>query len=477
MRRLLAAALLLAAPGAFADSGGREKLNFVFILADDYGWADTGFNNPKTFYETPNLDALARSGMVFRSAYAAGPVCSPTRASIVTGKHPARLGLTDWIPGRGNRPDQKLSAPKIPGFLPLEEVTFAEALKEHGYDTFFAGKWHLGGPEYQPEKQGFDINKGGHHRGSPPGGYFSPYKNPMLEDGPKGEYLTDRLGSETVRFIEEHRERPFLAYLSTYTVHIPLQGKPELVEKYRKKLESMPKPEGPEFLPEGKNRCRQVQNHPVYAAMVRSLDENVGRILKRLDELGIAGRTAVIFMSDNGGLSTAEGHSTSNLPLRAGKGWLYEGGLREPMVIRWPGVTKPGGVCDVPVTSTDFYPTMLEMAGLPLKPGQHADGVSLVPLLRGTGSIDRKAVFWHYPHYSNQGGRPGAAVRAGDFKLIEYFEDGGVELFNLREDIGERKDLSGAQPDRVGELRAMLRDWLKSVEARMMSPNPGFKGP
>ena len=321
--------------------------------------------------------------------------------------------------------------------LPLEEITLAEALKESGYKTFFAGKWHLGGKKYHPDFQGFDVTRY-NGPGAPYlayknwktlkdnpneiGGYFSPYGSPHLSDGPEGEYLTDRLMDETLNFMEENTNKPFLAYLSFHSVHNPLQAKNEYVKYFEDKLKNIPIPQRPEFIQEGENRCRQIQNNPLYAAMIRSIDDNVGKALKKLDQLGIADNTVVVFFSDNGGLSTSEGHNTSNLPLRGGKGWLYEGGIREPLIIRWPGVTEEGSVCDVPVTSTDFYPTMLEIASAPLKLNQHVDGVSIVPLLKGEKSIDREAIYWHYPHYSNQGGRPGSAIRYGDYKLIEYFE-------------------------------------------------------
>lgn len=472
LKHIACGAAALALPRALTAAEPKRKLNFVFFLVDDLGWADLGCTG-STFYETPNVDALAAAGMRFTDGYAACPVCSPTRASIMAGKYPARMDTTDWFGGR--RAGKLLPAP-YKNYLPLEEVTVAEALKAAGYRTFFAGKWHLGGQAYFPEKQGFDINKGGHHRGSPPGGYFSPFRNPKLTDGPKGQHLADRLGDESVAFLDSVKDQPFLLYLSFYSVHTPLQAKKELIEKYKAKAGKLPKSDSPEFLPEGRRKARQIQKHPVYSGMVQVMDENVGKVLGKLDKLGLAGNTAVIFMSDNGGLSTSEGSPTSNLPLRAGKGWLYEGGIREPMIVRWPGVTKPGSTCDVPVISTDFYPTMLEMAGLKARPEQHVDGVSLASLLAGRKkTLDRKAIYWHYPHYGNQGGRPGSAVRAGDYKLIEFFEDNSVELYNLKEDIGEKNDLAAKMPDKVAELRGMLRAWRKEVDAKMMKPNPRWK--
>ncbi|MBM4023829.1 MAG: sulfatase [Planctomycetes bacterium] len=463
--------------------------NFVFFLVDDLGWKDLGCYG-STFHETPNIDKLAAQGMRFTEAYAACPVCSPTRASIMTGKYPARLRLTNWIPGA--RSGKLLSAEYF-HYLKLEETTLAEALKEAGYRTWFVGKWHLGNEPYFPEKQGFDVNIAGNNAGSPPT-FFYPYARgnrsiPGLEEGRPGEYLTDRLTDESLKLIEQNKDQPFLLYLSFYTVHTPLEAKKELVEKYRAKAQRLGLDDGQRFRSNedwpktaagdekwrATLKTRIVQDHAVYAAMIQSLDENVGRVMKKLEEQGLADNTIVFFMSDNGGLATSEGQPTSNLPLRAGKGWLYEGGIREPMLIKWPGVVKPGSTCDEPVTSTDFYPTMLEMAGLPPKPDQHVDGESMVPLLQGTGRPQRKAIYWHYPHYSNQGGGPGGAVRAGDYKLIEFYEDNRVELYDLRSDLGEQRDLSAEMPEKAAELQRMLHEWRNKVEAVMPQPNPKWK--
>ena len=494
-------ALLLLLAIATPSTAAGSKPNFVFILVDDLGWRDLGTFG-STFHETPNLDRLASSGMKFTNAYAACPVCSPTRASIMSGKYPARIQLTDWIAGRQNNQKMlrymKVLPPEFEHQMALEEVTVAEALKEAGYRTGFAGKWHLGqSEEFWPEHQGFDVNKGGWRSGAPyyrkydprtdswsgDSGFVSPYKNPRLKDGPDGEYLTDRLTTEAIRFIEASRSSPFLMYLSFYTVHNPLHGKKDVVAKYRAKAKRQGIDQTPPFVkglpwmdrPDpGLWRERVIQSNPEYAAMIEALDENVGRLLRKLDQAGLAENTAVFFMADNGGLSTSEGSPTSNLPLRGGKGWLYEGGVREPMMIRWPGVTRPGSVCETPVTSTDFYPTMLEMAGLPARPSQHLDGVSLVPLLKGEGGSDDRPIFWHYPHYSNQGDLPGGAIRLGDYKLIEYYEDMHVELYNLRNDLGETRDLATEMPGRVKELRDRLHAWRKSVRASMTKPNPNY---
>ncbi len=454
-----------------AAQAGRSNLNFVFILIDDMGWTDAGCYG-STFYETPHVDHLASEGMRFTDAYAACPVCSPTRASILAGKYPARLHLTNWFYGDIRK---QLMGPRYVRQLPLAEVTLAEAFKAVGYATFLAGKWHLGGKSCRPEDQGFDVfvNKG--NLGQTWRGHFTVPGKGKAKVGFKRQYLADRLTDESVKFLEQNRDKPFLLYLSHHAVHTPLQAKEEYVRKYERKAAKLPPTTRPRFLPEGDREARQVQDHAVYAGMIQSMDESVGRVMAKLDALGLADRTVVIFMSDNGGLSTSEGHPTANVPLRAGKGWLYEGGIREPMIIKWPGVVKPGIVCREPVISTDFYPTMLEMAGLPLRREQHADGVSLVPLLKGRRSLDREALFWHYPHYSPQGGRPSAAVRAGDYKLIEFYEDRHVELYNLKQDIGEKHDLATRMPDKTAELRAKLHAWQKGLDARMPTPNPEWK--
>ena len=403
-----------------ADQPTPHPLNVLFILVDDLGYMDTGAYNPDCFYETPNVDRLAASGMKFTDGYAACPVCSPTRFSLMTGKYPARTGATNWFSGKRA---ERFRPAELHDRMDLEEVTVAEAFREHGYATFFAGKWHLGEtPDLWPEHQGFDVNKGGWKRGGPygPGKYFVPYGNPRLADGPKGEHLPDRLASETCRFIEQHREGPFFAYLSFYSVHTPLVAREDLRKKYAEKAERLGLLKKEQFGEEEQffqtkkpRRVRQVQSHAKYAAMVEAMDLAVGRVLDKLDELGLAERTIVCFTADNGGLSTSEGSPTSNLPLRGGKGWLYEGGIREPYLIRAPGVTTPGTTCAVPVISTDFYPTLLDLAGLHQKPDQHLDGVSLLPLLTGGKTLTRDALYWHYPHYGNQGGFPGGVIRQG----------------------------------------------------------------
>ncbi|MFH1964864.1 MAG: sulfatase [Acidobacteriota bacterium] len=467
----LASAALSGLGGVACGTREAGKPNFVFILVDDLGFMDISPNNPDCFYETPNLDRLASQGVRFTDGYASNPVCSPTRYSIMTGKYPTRIKATNFFSGRR---EEKFKPAPLHDNMPLSEVTLGEAFKSAGYRTAFLGKWHLGPTEeFWPEAQGFDINVGGCSRGMP-SSFFSPYENPKLQDGPEGEYLTQRLTDESLKILDEFRNDPFLLYLAFYTVHIPLEAPEEVVEKYRKKAEAL---EGEEFAGEEQiwptddpRRVRIQQKHATYAAMVECMDAQVGRVLDKLEELDLDDNTVICFMSDNGGLSTAEGMPTSNQPLRAGKGWLYEGGIREPFIIKWPGSAEPGSTCSEPVISTDFYPTLLEIAGLPAQPEKHQDGVSLVPLLTGKGPLHRDALFWHYPHYSNQGGFPGGAVRQGDFKLIERFEDGKVQLYNLDLDIGEKNDLADSMPGKVLEMRQLLHAWYKSVDAEFLYP-------
>ncbi len=468
--------------GLSAYGQGNKKLNVLFILADDLGYMDVGFNNPATFYETPNLDALAKSGMVFTDFYAACQVCSPTRASILTGKYPARENTTNYFSGKRSG---KFEPAVLVDEMSTDEVTLAETLKEGGYRTFFAGKWHLGREGSWPTDHGFDINKGGGSNGLPRS-YFSPYKNvENLAPGPQGEYLTTRLASESIQFLNDSAktEDPFFLYLSFYSVHTPLQAPRDLVQKYKSKAEKLgidikvgniDAGRERQVLPDvkGKRAVRIRQDHAVYAAMVESMDTAVGRILQRIEELDLKEETAVFFMSDNGGLSTSEGLPTSNLPLRGGKGWMYEGGIREPVVIRWPGVTAPGTRCQIPAVSTDFYPTILEMTGLSGKPEQHEDGVSLVPALKNAFTkFNRGPIFFHYPHYSNQGGFPASAVRIGDLKLIQDLEDGAYELYDLNDDIAEHNNLEQLEAEKVKEMGDILNAWRREVDAQPLRPN------
>ena len=451
-----------------------KKTNFLFFLVDDMGWADLGANG-STFHETPHIDRLANSGMRFTQGYAAGSVCSPTRASIMTGKHPVRVDITDWIPGQPNRPTNPLLHPEDRHSLPLEEVTLAEALKQHGYQTFFAGKWHLGKEGEWPTDQGFDINIGGHHKGSPPGGYYAPWTNPALKAKRKGEYLTERLTEESAKFLESRdKAKPFLLYLSYYNIHTPIQPYKKRIDHYKSKAEkSFTGPTPFEVEHDGKTRTRQ--DNPALASMVAAVDDSVGALLDKLEELKLDDNTVVIFFSDNGGLSTLGRIGPGcNLPLRAGKGWLYEGGIREPTLIRAPGVTQPGSVSDKPMISMDFFPTMLDLAGLPLQPKLHVDGRSLLSQLKGNDSGQR-TLHWHYPHYHGSSWKPGASIRDGDWKLIEFYHYKNFELYNLAKDPGERTNLAKHNLSKAAELRAKLSAWQKQMKAKMPVPNPDYK--
>lgn len=463
---LLAAALL-------SCSRKETKPNFVFILVDDLGWTDLG-SYGSTFHETPNLDRLASEGILFTDAYASSPVCSPTRASIMTGKHPARVNITDWIPGMDPK-NMRLLGPSDNHQLALEEETIAETLKNNGYKTFFAGKWHLGDTAYFPEDQGFDINIGGHHMGQPPGGYYSPYNNPKLEDGPEGEYLTDRLTDEALSFLQAAREEPFFLMLAFYTVHTPIEACKKHIDRFEEKLATEGPETGPALLDEHEGSTTTGQVNAPYASMVFSMDENVGRIIDYLDETGLSENTYIIFTSDNGGLSTlgkGQPAPTSVQPLRAGKGWCYEGGLRVPLIIAGPGIKQASN--NIPVISTDFYPTILDLAGLPPMPRQHVDGKSLLPLLLDNKAPERQAIFWHYPHYHGSRWTPGAAIRMGNWKLIEFYHYEKTELYNLADDIGESTDLSGQYPEKTKELKALLRKMQDDAGAFLPLMNPSY---
>lgn len=429
------------------------KLNVVLILADDFGWKDLSCYG-SDLYQSPEIDRLARDGMKFTQSYSACTVCSPTRAAIMTGKYPARLHITDWIPGLSPE-NPKLLVPKWTKYLPLEESTIANAFHNAGYATASIGKWHLGGEPYYPDKHGFDINIAGTEAPSPTT-YFAPYKIPTLAEGPRGEYLTDRLGDEAIKFIEQHKDGPFFLYFPHFAVHLPIQAKEETIEKFR-----------------ALKRPGQFQTNEVYAGMIESMDDTVGRMRRKLEDLNLADHTVIVFASDNGGRVP----TTSNLPLRVGKGSCYEGGTRVPLIVYWPGVTKPGSICETPVISMDFYPTLLDIAEVKGVPRGTVDGVSLVPLLRRTGGIKRDALFWHYPHYQLYqlgGTTPYGAIRAGDFKLIEFYDNMRVELFNLRDDIGEKHNLAELMPKKATELRERLHAWRQEVAAQMPSPNPNY---
>lgn len=497
---------LLVATSCLANARAATPPNVIIFLADDLGAMDVGYYNPHTFYETPNLDRLAREGMRFTAAYAANPVCSPTRYSMLTGRYPTRAQLTNWLPGVRT---EKFQGAELATSMPLAETTLAEALQAAGYRTAYVGKWHLGeDASHWPEAQGFEINVGGYSAGAP-ASFFPPYKNPRLADGPAGEHLSTRLAEESARLIQQFRRegKPFLLIHADYAVHNPLEAPPELIEKYRRKAEALGLQN--EFGTEtqyhlsanGPRRVRLAQNHAAYAALVELMDAAVGRLLQELEQQGIANNTLVIFASDNGGLSTNEGGGrrpaaaaanaapkapargeravpmpTSNLPLRAGKGWLYEGGLRNPLVVRWPGVTAAGATCAVPVMTIDFMPTALAAAGTSVPTA--LDGRDLAPLLRGEPDrFETRELFWHYPHYSNQGGFPGGGVLAGQWKLLENYEDGSVMLFDLSTDAAEKHDLAATQPARVNELRKSLHDWYSRVDAQFLRAAPGGPAP
>ena len=476
MKHLLVFLVLAAFAHAAAaqKSATADKPNVILILADDLGWTDlAAFGSD--LHETPALDRLAREGVKFTQNYSACTVCSPTRAALLTGKYPARLHVTDWIPG--SMPDNpKLLVPDWTKYLPGEETTLAEVFKQAGYATATIGKWHLAKvrtTESYPESHGFDLNIAGTDRPEPPS-FNAPYKIPTLTpEGADGEHLSDRLGEEAAKWIEGVKDKPFFLYLPHFAVHTPIQGRPDLIEKYKKKIAAKG---GPEKF-EHKNAA--------YGALLEAMDSAIGRVRAKVAELGLTEKTIVIFTSDNGGRVTRDPvnglpATTSNAPLRVGKASAYEGGVRVPLIVYWPGVTKPGAVSDAPVITMDLFPSIVEMAGLPATNARTAvDGVSIAPLLRGSTRPVRD-LFWHYPHHQHYqlgGAMPYAAIRSGDFKLIEFFEDlknPRLELYNIRADLSEKKDLAASQPKKVEELRAKLHAWQKSVGAQMPTPNPKY---
>jgi arylsulfatase A-like enzyme len=520
MPRPLILLLLALASAAVLRAAPARMPNVVLFLVDDLGWRDLGVYG-STFHETPNLDRFARQSVRFTDAYATCHVCSPTRASVMTGKYPARLRLTDWLPGRREYPFQRYKNAAIHQHLPFAETTLAEALKEHGYATGHFGKWHLGEDPSGPLQHGFDVQVPRWNKGWPNAGYHAPFRLEGLADSP-GDYLTDRLTDEAVNYIKQHKDRPFFLYLSHFAVHDPIQGRADLVAKYQAKLKRNTSPARTPFIlegnPDSKNaltrpqldallnedshrgyqvlphqtvKIKQEQDNVQFAAMVEGMDASFGRIIATLESLGLAENTIVIFTSDNGGMSAANfgrpdrvvaptaldaAFSTSNLPLRGAKGWLYEGGIRVPLMIKAAGRTR-GAVSSVPAITTDLYPSILDLIGVPARPAQHQDGVSLAGIIRGGKPPAREALYWHFPHYSNHGMQsPGGAIRHGDFKLLEYFENNTVQLFNLRDDMGEQRDLAREQPALARKMTAMLQQWRTSVSANMMEPNPNFTG-
>ena len=470
-------ALLLIAPLSILA----KQPNVLFILVDDLGAMDLT-NEGSTFYETPNIDRIATEGMKFTRGYAACQVCSPSRASILTGKYPTNHGITQYIGGPSGvghrnkgRHDSHLP-PEYERNLRASEITLAEAMRDAGYKTFFAGKWHLGSKGSWPTDHGFEINEGGWDVGTPKGGFFSPYINPNLKDGPKGESLTIRLGQETANFIESQKNsnQPFLAYLSFYTVHAPIQTSEALYKKYRAKAKKMGLDKVKErYLFDRRLNVRQTQDNPIYAGMMEQLDQSVGIVLQKLDELGIADKTIVCFTSDNGGVSSGDAYATSNLPLRGGKGRQWEGGIREPYYLKAPGVSKAGTKTDILASGIDWYPTILDLCAIEIPKAQKVDGVSLVPALKQQSIADRP-LYWHYPSYGNQGGEPSSIIMQGDWKLIHYHEDGRDELYDLDNDIGEQNDKADKHPQKAKEMRAQLDQWLKQTKATFPTPDPLF---
>ena len=473
----LAFLLLLSACQNKSDTNKpKPKPNVLFILADDFGYHDMG-NSGSKYYETPNLDYISQQGITFTNGYSTCQVCSPSRASILSGKFPARHGITDWIGARtGERWREagrynKLLPPENVENLPHEYTTLPEAMKQAGYKTFFSGKWHLGGEGSWPEDHGFDINKGGWHVGSPRGGYYSPWENPNLENKEDGENLSMRLAKETVEFMKQNKDTAFFAMLSFYAVHGPIQTTENKWAKYRNKAEELGIAQTGfkmgHFLP-----IRQVQDNPVYAGLVESMDDAIGEVLNGLKALGLDKNTIVIFTSDNGGVSAGDAFATSNLPLRGGKGYQFEGGIRQPFFMMIPEIDG-GWTSDFPVTGTDFYPTILELIGEKLQPEEHNDGVSLVPLLKGE-TIAERPLIWHYPHYGNQGGDPSSIIRLGNWKLIHYYEDGHQELYNLENDLEETTNVADTNQERVKQLSKLLFDYLEEVGAKFPVKDPEY---
>ncbi|RED50327.1 sulfatase [Seonamhaeicola aphaedonensis] len=453
-----------------------KKPNIVFILADDLGAYDLSYAGSK-YYETPNIDAIASEGVQFTQGYASCQVCSPSRASLMTGQDPARHGITDWIgaaTGRkwGDHYNTKVMPPDYQHALADSSITIAEALKQNGYKTFFAGKWHLGDEPYSPENNGFDINKGGWEVGGPKGGYYAPWRNPKLDYKYKGENLTKRLALETADFIEANKEKPFFAYLSFYAVHGPIETTEAKWKKYRDKAEAQGIPDSG-FEMEARLPIRNVQDNPVYAGLVESMDNAVGVVLDKLKELGLDDNTIVIFTSDNGGVASGDAFSTTNYPLRGGKGYQWEGGIREPYLIKVPMLKNTPKQVAYPVSGIDFYPTLLDLVGAETNPNHKVDGISLLPLLNG-GALNERALFWHYPHYGNQGGDPVSIIRKGDYKLIHFWEDGRDELYNLTSDPSEKHNISKEKEAIVEGLRTELDTYLKSMNAKTPEVYPNY---
>lgn len=462
---------------ASAFAANQQRPNIVFILADDLGAKDLS-NEGSTFYESPHIDRISEMGMKFTRGYAACQVCSPSRASILTGKYPPKHGITTWIGDnageswRDYRRNDSHLPPEYDRNLRASELTLAEVLRDAGYQTFFAGKWHLGSKGSWPTDHGFMINKGGWDVGGPKGGFFSPWNNPNLPSGPPGESLPMRLGEETAAFIEANKDKPFLAYLSFYAVHSPIQCTQAQWKKYREKAVAAGLAEE-RFIFDRRLAVRQVQDNPVYAGLIEMMDDAVGVVLEKLEEHDLLDNTIICFTSDNGGVSSGDNFSTSNLPLRGGKGRQWEGGIRQPYYIYAPGITKVGSTTDVPANGIDFYPTLLELAGIEVPAEQDVDGVSLIPVLKG-GKIAERPLFWHYPHYGNQGGEPSSIIMEDEWKLIYYHEDQRYELYNIKTDVGEQNDLVQSEPQRAKAMQKRLHAWLKATDAKLPTPDSQF---
>ncbi len=457
-----------------------EHPNIVFIVVDDLGYTDLSCMG-SNYYETPNIDRIANGGMIFTNGYATCSVCSPSRASLLTGKFTARHGITDWIGAKSGvawrkaKRYTKLLPADYVHHLPLEYTTLPEALKMHGYKTFFAGKWHLGGKGSYPEDHGFDINKGGYEVGGPySGGYFSPFNNPKMQDYPdeKGMSLSMKLAKETVQFIETNKDSAFLAYLAFYAVHAPIQTSEIKWKKYRDKADSMGIHDKG-FTMERRLPYRLHQDNPVYAGLIEQMDDAVGLVLNTLKKLHLDKKTIVIFTSDNGGVVSGDNYSTNLRPLRGGKGYQWEGGIRIPYFIKVPWLKLNGKKNDTPVTGADFFPTILDLTGLSLLPEAHTDGVSLVPLLNGD-HLEQRPLYWHYPHYGNQGGDPVSIIREGKWKLIHYWEDSTNELYDLSMDITEQDNVAAQHPGITEKMNNKLDQWLRSVHAKYAVPDPLF---
>lgn len=485
--------ILLLYAGVLKAQQKSSQPNIIVILADDLGWKDLGCYG-SGFYETPHLDKLAASGVKFTQAYSTSPVCSPTRASILTGKYPTKTGITDWIKGRQEngkaKSYEKLVSPATAYQLSLDENTISEYALANGYTTFFAGKWHLGEEEkYWPEAHGFSTNIGGWSSGSPTGrkndttgGFFTPYKNPRLPDGPLGEYLTDRLTNECLKFINQKKDTPFFLFYSLYAVHNPMQAPADLINKYKLKKGRSASDTTTRFNNneawmqyESGWKNRLIQDNPVYAAMVENMDWNIGRLISKLEELKLLHNTLIIFTSDNGGLSTAEGSPTSNIPLRGGKGWLYEGGIRVPFILYWKGKVEAGTISDLLIHSGDVFPTLASVVNRSYKKSEDIDGENILKMITEYQRYKNRTIIWDYPHYSNQGGKPGAAIRQGKYKLIYQFDDHSTELFNLDADISEQKNIASEYKAKSRTLRKKLLRWVKQNSGDRFKQNPGYR--